>query len=48
MNRNGLYTIIAVLLIAVIGVGIYAYREQQKPDGVEIKIGRDGVSVQGN
>ncbi|RDL51710.1 hypothetical protein BLJAPNOD_02847 [Ensifer sp. M14] len=48
MNRNGLYLVIAVLAVAVIGLGVYAYREETKPAGVEIKIGEDGVSVQEN
>ncbi|MDX0543943.1 hypothetical protein GOC59_31170 [Sinorhizobium medicae] len=47
MNRNGLYLVIAVLAVAVIGMGIYLYREESKP-GVEIKIGDDGISVQEN
>lgn len=47
MNRNGLYLVIAVLAVAVIGMGIYLYREESKP-GVEIKIGEDGISVQEN
>lgn len=47
MNRNGLYLVIALLAVAVIGLGLYIYQEETKP-GVEIKIGRDGVSVQEN
>ncbi|WP_312361983.1 hypothetical protein [Ensifer sp.] len=48
MNRNGLYLVIAALAVAVVGLGVYAYREETKPAGVEIKIGQDGVSVQEN
>ncbi|MBP1875801.1 hypothetical protein LPJGGPFB_02244 [Ensifer adhaerens] len=48
MNRNSLYLVIAVLAVAVIGLGVYAYREETKPAGVEIKIGEGGVSVQEN
>jgi hypothetical protein len=47
MNRNGLYLVIALLAVAVVGLGIYVYQEETKP-GVEIKIGQDGVSVQEN
>lgn len=47
MNRNGLYLVIAVLAVVVIGLGVYLYREESKP-GVEIKIGEDGLSVQEN
>lgn len=48
MNRNSLYLVIAVLAVAVIGLGVYAYREETKPAGVEIKIGEGGVSIQEN
>ncbi|MDX0523026.1 hypothetical protein GOC82_19110 [Sinorhizobium medicae] len=47
MNRNGLYLVIAVLAVVVLGMGIYLYREESKP-GVEIQIGEDGISVQEN
>jgi hypothetical protein len=45
LNRNGLYLIIGALLVAVVGLGIYAYREETKP-GIELKIGEGGVSVE--
>jgi hypothetical protein len=48
LNRNGLYFIIGALLVAVVGLGIYAYREETKPAGVELKIGQGGVSVEQN
>ncbi|MDK1374506.1 MULTISPECIES: hypothetical protein [unclassified Sinorhizobium] len=47
MNRSGLYLIIAVLAVVAIGLGIYVYREENKP-GIEIRIGQDGVSVEEN
>ncbi len=47
MNRsNGLYLIIGALIVAVIGLGAYVYHEKQKPDGVELTIGKNGVSVE--
>ncbi|EJT07189.1 hypothetical protein [Rhizobium sp. CCGE 510] len=49
MNRsNGLYVIIGVLVIAVIGLGAYIYREESKPQGIEMSIGKDGVSIEQN
>jgi hypothetical protein len=49
MNRNnGLYLIIGALVVAVIGLGIYVYQEESKPDGVELRIGENGVSVEEN
>ncbi|ACP23165.1 hypothetical protein NGR_b17140 (plasmid) [Sinorhizobium fredii NGR234] len=47
MNRNGLYLVIAVLAVVAIGLGIYVYREENKP-GVEINIGEQGISVEEN
>jgi hypothetical protein len=48
MNRNSLYVVIAVLVAAVIGLGAYMWREESKPDGVEIKIDKNGLSVEQN
>ena len=45
-NRNGLY--VGALIVIVIGFGVYTYREETKPAGVEIKIGEGGVSVEEN
>jgi hypothetical protein len=48
MNQNKLYMVIGALLIAVIALGIYVYREESKPDGVELRIDESGISVQEN
>ena len=45
-NRKDLYMIIGVLIVIVIGFGVYTYREDTKPAGVEIKIGEGGVVVE--
>ncbi|MFQ6161398.1 hypothetical protein [Sinorhizobium meliloti] len=47
MNRNGLYLVIAVLAVITVGLAIYVY-QQETTQGVEIKIGEDGISVQEN
>jgi hypothetical protein len=47
-RNNGLYLIIGALIVAVIGLGIYVYQEESKPDGVELRIGENGVSVEEN
>ncbi len=47
-SRNGLYIIIGILLAAVVGLGAYAYREETKPEGIEMKIGPDGVKIEKN
>ena len=40
--------IIGALLVVVIGLGVYVYREETKPAGVELKIGERGVSIEEN
>lgn len=47
MNRNGLYLVIAILLVAVVGFGVYTYQQQTRP-GVEVKVDDKGISINGN
>ncbi len=47
MNRNGLYLVIAILLVAVVGFGVYTYQQQTRP-GVEVKVDENGISINGN
>jgi hypothetical protein len=46
MNRNVLYLIIGILVLATTVVGFQLYRERQKTTGVEISIGDRGISIQ--
>ncbi|MGE0501512.1 MAG: hypothetical protein AB7I79_07560 [Rhizobiaceae bacterium] len=48
MDRNKLYVAIVLLVAAIIGLSAYIWREESKPDGVEIKIDENGISVEGN
>lgn len=48
MKQNQLYAVIAALVVAVIALGIYVWREQSKPSGVEIRLDQSGVSIQKN
>jgi hypothetical protein len=48
MRRNQLYLIIGALVVVVIGLGIYVWREESKPKGVELRIDESGISVQEN
>lgn len=48
MKQNTLYLLIGALVVVVIGLGIYVYREQTKPKGVELKIDDKGISIQQN
>jgi len=48
MNQNTLYLVIGGLVAAVIALGIYVYREETKPAGVELRIDGNGISVEEN
>jgi uncharacterized protein HemX len=48
MSRNGLYAVIAILLVAIVGFGIYTYQQQQARPGIEVRIDEQGVSIDGN
>lgn len=47
MTRNGLYAVIAILLIAVVGFAIYTYQQQARP-GIEVRVDEQGISIDGN
>lgn len=46
MKQNNLYLIIGALIAAVIALGVYVWREETKPKGVELRIDQNGISVQ--
>ena len=46
MKQNQLYIIIGALAIVVVALGIYVWREESKPEGVEIRLNENGISVQ--
>ncbi|MGX5826562.1 hypothetical protein [Mesorhizobium sp. 43Arga] len=48
MKQNTLYLIIGALVVVVIALVVYVYREQTKPKGVELKIDDKGISIQQN
>ena len=48
LNRNALYMLIGGLVGLVVGLGIYIYDKESKPDGVEVKIGEGGISIEEN
>jgi hypothetical protein len=47
MSRNALYLVIGVLLVVVIGFGIYAYQQETRP-GIEVRVDDQGISIDGN
>jgi hypothetical protein len=48
VNRNALYMIIGALIVVVAGFSYYAWQEEKKPDGVEIRVDEQGLSIQEN
>ncbi|RWQ37844.1 MAG: hypothetical protein E5Y88_23595 [Mesorhizobium sp.] len=48
MKQNMLYLIIGALVVVVIALGVYVYREQTRPKDVELKIDEKGISIQEN
>ena len=46
MNRNALYAIVCVLVLAGGFLGYQWYAERQKTDRVEIDIGKSGLSIE--
>jgi hypothetical protein len=47
LSRNGLYVVIAVLVVVLIGAGAYIYHERTRP-GLQIQFDNNGVKIQGN
>jgi hypothetical protein len=46
MKQNQLYILVGVLIAVVIGLGIYVWREETKPSGVEIRLDESGISIE--
>ncbi len=43
-----IYAVLGGLVVLVVVMGVYIYDKESKPDGVELRIGENGVSVQEN
>ena len=48
MKQNQLYLIVGALVVAVIVLGVYVFREEQKPSGIELRVGEEGISIEQN
>lgn len=46
MNQNTLYVFIGALAVVVIALGIYVYKKESEPSGVELRIDDSGISIQ--
>jgi len=40
--------IIGALIVVVAGFSYYAWQQERKPDGVEIRLNEKGLSIEGN
>lgn len=46
MNRNVLYLVIGALAVAAGVFGYMLYQERQKTTGIEINVGKSGISIE--
>jgi RsiW-degrading membrane proteinase PrsW (M82 family) len=47
MTRNNiLYLVIGALAVAVVVLGYQLYQDRKKPEGVNIKLGPGGISIE--
>jgi len=46
MNRNVLYLVIGALAIVTVVIGHQLYQERQKTTGIEIDVGKTGISIE--
>lgn len=45
-RTNVIYLILGALIVAVVVLGYQLYQERRQPEGVQIKIGPGGVSIE--
>lgn len=48
MSRPLILILILALVVVAGGLGYQVYKDRQKPDGVQIDIGKTGVTIQSN
>jgi predicted negative regulator of RcsB-dependent stress response len=46
MTRNILYLVIGALAVAAVVFGYQLYQERQKTTGIEINVGKSGISIE--
>lgn len=46
MKRNALYLIIGVLVVTALVLGYQVYEQQQRTTGIQIDVGKEGVSIE--
>jgi hypothetical protein len=45
MNRNILYTVIGALAVVSAALGYHFYQQSREPTGIQITVGKGGVSI---
>jgi predicted negative regulator of RcsB-dependent stress response len=45
-NRNILYVVVGVLIVAVAVLGYNLYQAKKQPEGLQINVGPGGVKIQ--
>ena len=48
VSRDALYMVIGALIVVVAGFSFYAWQQETEPDGVEIRLNEEGLSIQEN
>ena len=46
MNRNAFYLVIGILVTATAVFGYQLYQERHKSTGIEISVGKTGISIE--
>lgn len=46
MTRNVLYVVIGALAIVTVVIGYQLYQERQRTTGIEINVGKTGISIE--
>jgi len=48
MTRNGLYTLIGVLVVVAVALGGYLLYQQSQQPSLEVRVDSNGIQVEGN
>ena len=46
MNQNKLYLVVGALAVATVVLGYLFYQERQNTTGIEINVGKSGISIE--
>ena len=46
MSRKALYIVVGALVIATVVIGYLLYQEHQRVGGIDINVGKSGISIE--